>query len=360
MDYLLLPRSLRAALDGVDIAGIRKGCEWDLSADCRGFEDWSGKLGELQAAGLLASSQMEGFLHWLENPTYETVVDGQEVKGEFSICVPIAILSGWTAYQAAEKMEAKPWADWQARGFSSQLEAMGAIGAALTSGSLDLNKGYHWNGPTGDYLITGDVNADLRVFRQVAGDPICHYGSFQSRLQPTGTRQSLYAYHSNEGLLLAAIISGATQTGVSLDCFDRPDRFKDDYLQSLEKLGRSDALFCPTGAGSMEAAHCAGSAVFPLTRPGARSIHSLAREFGDPYSMHLDGGDLVIYSGKSLVLRLPGVEWNQAVLGLFIQAARHGGRTPVSQLAEIVELTGQPDWRAEFVANRVAWAALIA
>ncbi len=352
MEYMILPPALRGKFTPDQVEAIKNAAVEDYASDCHFFTEEDVKLIEMVNAGVLTKTDALALRAWIKNPTYVAQADTGAIAGDFSLHPPIAIVTGWVAYVAAKELADKPWADWKEKGFLSQIEALQTLSCLLTESRMDHHKGYRWIGPTGEYIIGGDINADLRIYRYPAGIAECHYGEIVSRVQPSEIKELLAGYHSTEGALLAALIAASWQTGYVLDCLKDYPAFEAQALAIIEGLHCPPPNFCPTGMSDFDAASHAGSATWPLTPAGdSRCVHFLCREHGDPYTLHLDGDDIVASYHKAVAMRLPQGDWNEMVMGLFIQAARHGGRTPVGTLAEVVRIAGQPETRSEFDSN---------
>lgn len=254
-------------------------------------------------------------------------------------------------------------------GFDSSTGFISAVGAYIRQKSHDssFREGYKWTTKRTDGSeivteVTGDGNADLRVF-QTDVAPYATTDPFGNgillRPELPADRHIIAAYHSTEGSMLVAVMKYIEQQGIDTN-------YRSDGAKSLVEWGRS----LGQGGGSC-AEHFGGFDQSPMLFFSAYDIPipQLSEENEtDKHSTHWLGtigdsgygayithnGDLVFSHQnrdemrnpkKSISARFLPEDAEHLVKGLIYQSAKGLGRTSARQLLGILEYRHSPQFK---------------
>ncbi|MBS3142212.1 hypothetical protein J4464_02375 [Candidatus Woesearchaeota archaeon] len=257
-------------------------------------------------------------------------------------------------------------------GFPSASAFITSVGAFILRESRDVkstHEGYTWTrkGEDGSEIITevtGDMNADLRVFQtDIAPYPTLDpFGNaIGMRPEMDADKHFVAAYHSNEGTLLSAVMKYIEQLGIKVD-------FYEDKAKKLIAWGRS----LGQGGGSC-AEHFGGcdqdarmfffGFIHPipvLNDANATDQHSpcwLTTTEQGAYGVYIaHNGDLVVSYQNSKTIkkpekiinaRFPPDDAHHLVKGLIYQSAKGLGRTSAKQLLDILAYRFSPQFEED-------------
>lgn len=175
-------------------------------------------------------------------------VNGQLVE-EASYLEDLLGMVGWWNYVLLNPEDVF---NYQKYGFDNITDFTGSVAASVTNVvNKSYRKGYDWKTETEDGKIleseiTGDSNADLRIYRgditpYQTIDPIGNQVSFRPELY--SDRETIVAHHSTEDFLLVAILNWITQCDIKTKYVE--DKFKRDIEsgQFLEQMDKDVDVF---------------------------------------------------------------------------------------------------------------------
>lgn len=251
--------------------------------------------------------------------------------------------------------------DYKKFGFDSPTDFIATVGLYVLQQSQGrtLREGYSWmnkksNGSQIVTEITGDTNADLRIFQTDIApyksiDPFGNPVSLRPEIN--ADRHILSAYHSTEGHMLVAVMKYIEQQNIKVS-------YQEDNARSLIKWGRS----LGQGGGS-RAEHFGGYDVHPMlffssflfpipqldeqNKTDKYSPFYISCEIEGHYATYITNkGDLVFsyedFGGKNQIKKKISMKFlpedaEHLVKGLIYQSAKGLGRTSARQLFDIIE-----------------------
>lgn len=264
--------------------------------------------------------------------------------------------------------------DHERLGFDSPSELVGTLSAYLwrVSNDTSYRDGLKWissrDGSNIETEITGDMNADLRIFQtDVTEYPTIDPFGFPISIRPVchSDKKLVAAYHSTEGTLFTGVLKWIDQMKLESECL------KDNAKEFLE-WGRS----LGQGGGSC-AEHFGGHDGHPslfftycmnpipqLDEEGKtdqRSFLHLTRYSDDTYALYIDHKGNLVVSGdpdedvKSIDALFTPADVDDLLKGILFQCARGLGRTSAKQILSLVHYMFSDDfkkdkerWKKEF------------
>ena len=170
----------------------------------------------------------------LLNSVYEEKVEAKD----------FLLLCGWNA---SRLLKGEDLFDYKKFGFSNPVEFVGTVGAAVeTKLHRDVfREGYSWETtrPDGRVFvnnITGDINADLRVFQTdvtpyKTTDPLGNV--IEYRPETSFDRRFISAYHSTESDMLVTILKWVNQLGLNPESLENNAKKTIEWARSLGQGG---------------------------------------------------------------------------------------------------------------------------
>jgi len=258
--------------------------------------------------------------------------------------------------------------DYEAFGFANPSAFVGVVSAYIIKKSKDAfsQDGYTWTTKRQDgsevvNQITGDMNADLRIFQTDIApyeteDPLGNKTLFR----PRSSKDSSFvaAYHSTEPTLLVAVLKYIEQMHITVPSLSNCAR---EIIQFGESLGQ--------GGGTC-AEHFGGSDLNPgiIFLPYGRSIpvldehrqtvshspYGLAAMNGEGYGIYIShDGELLISHQTPRDVKEPFAvnarfateDAEHLLKGLIYQSARGLGRTSARQLLRLISYRFSPSFQ---------------
>jgi hypothetical protein len=277
------------------------------------------------------------------------------------------LLSG---YRASELLRKNELFNYKKFGFSSIFEFTGTVGAAIESTFDDINdlrKGHTWetlraDGRTIASTITGDHNADLRIFQRditayETTDPMGNKIGY--RPETNSDHMIVGAYHSTETQLLVAVLRYVNQIGI------KPESLENNAVQTLnwaKSLGQGGGS-CAEHYGGFDRPSSLFFAAHEIPLPQLngeyktkdRSVYSISTQFEGGYDMCIGPNKefRIVYGSKELGNAKQSVSFipedmDNVIKGIIYQAAKGLGRTSVRQLIDVLEYRFSPQFAKEY------------
>jgi hypothetical protein len=275
------------------------------------------------------------------------------------------LLSGFRSIGLLRKAELF---DYKKFGFSNIFEFTGTTGAAIEMvlGNGIEGDGLKWETTRADgrvitSVITGDNNADLRIYQKDITayetiDPLGNKVSYRPEMD--ADRMTVAAYHSTEGFALVAFLKYINQLGLKPKTLENNAAGTINWAKSLGQGGGTCAEHF--GGFDKSSIRFFSGWSMPISQLDEKHKtkeacpYNLWTQLGREYTFYIEPHRALVIApnhettkdtvdiGKAVSFLPEDVD--DAIKGLFYQAARGLGRTSVRQLIDIVEYRFSPDF----------------
>jgi len=262
--------------------------------------------------------------------------------------------------------------DYQKFGFRNLTDLTGSV-AALINNALhgNFHEGYRWkfeteDGRTLDREITGDGNADLRIFSTditpyETFDPIGNQVSYRPEMN--SDREIVAAYHSTEDHFLAALLKWVEQCDIETETLKNKAQETIEWTKSFgQRIGTTtEHLYGAADEHRNRMAFIQAGMPLPLLDENDRGEQSTSYGFiinsDSHYGIYVGtANDLVFVvesrtevssPEKEIKMRFMPEEADHMIKGILYQSAKGLGRTSAEQLTSMLEYRFSPQYEAD-------------
>ncbi|MFO7710674.1 MAG: hypothetical protein R6V53_02820 [Candidatus Woesearchaeota archaeon] len=355
--YLIYPN----AIDKLEVCGIKKRAddfleEHQLFMGATTHSDIAGRKNALQEEGYYEGlpEEFTGKYKKVMNSIFNNPSDNfWTITAQETIKVPCELedMLLFTGEMAAEVLDPDEIWEYGRFGFDSPSEFITTVGGYIWEAANPLKQhGYTWvrERPDGSRImneITGDINADLRLFQtDIASYPTHDPFDSHIEMRPSTMRNIVSPYYFTEGPLLVAALRYIEQEGIETKLYaDRGTSF----LAWGRALGQSGGS-CAEHFGDFDEPPTRFFIGYEVpipslnaqNEPSGHTPHSLVTASQKFYGIYIKDGDLVLaYDDprKGIDMRFAPEDAEEIVCGLVYQSAKGLGRTSAKQLLDIIE-----------------------
>jgi len=275
----------------------------------------------------------------------------------------ILLLSGWWASNILKPKEI--W-NYKKFGFDNLTNFVGSVGAAMNENRLDWKNGYKWETSIPithfeesksirlENEITGDTNCDLRVFQidktpYKVIDPLGNQVSYRPEFH--SDRKGIFAYHSTEPGLMAAVLRWTEQCEIKTESLKEKAKGIIEYGKSLGQGGGTCAEHFFGGMNDNPAFHftCWDIPLPVLDEKNSTNgitHHGVFTQGKSHYRAYTNKSNELVFSlesdpeknpVKDISARYMPSDADHLIKGLIYQSARGLGRTSAGTLLRMLE-----------------------